>query len=512
MREHWKKIVIVALVVLVVGVPFVLQPARPAEDRVSGSERLIIYSPHNEQIRYEFSRAFNEWRIANDKSPVRFDWRAGGGTGDLVRMVRSQLEARARAGREDEGIEADLFFGGGDFEHNRLARGITITRDGERLDIPATVPVDIPEDLLNEVFPQPTLGGNRLYHPGQRWVGVVVSSFGIVYNRDVLEMLDLPEPETWADMKGPEYFGRIALADPGHSGAIAATYHIIVQRHGWDEGWRLLRQIFANARYFTASSSQVPVDVSAGDAAAGMCIDFYGRYQAGAVGGNRVGYVDPQHMTATTPDPIAILRGAPNQELAREFVLWLLSRQAQRIWQRSVGSPDGPERFELRRQPIRRDLYQDPEEKRYWTDPEVDPFATAQPLPEAMPDFYMMIAPVAQAIAIDIHANAAAAWRAINEIPEDDPRRAEMVELFERMPPELRVNWPDEDLAASWREALEDRGHPRHEEAVEALSAFGERLTNDYVRNRHNLQRARLDWTRFFRENYRQVVAISRRR
>src|SRR5690606_24705363 len=123
-----------------------------------------------------------------------------------------------------------------------------------------------------------------------------------------------------------------------HSGSIAAAYNAIVMRLGWEEGWQTLRRIYANARYFTASATKVPVDVGSGEAAAGMCIDFYGRFQAGAVsaagGGSRVGYVDPPFMTAINADPISIMRGTANRELANEFVVWLLSVQGQRLWQR----------------------------------------------------------------------------------------------------------------------------------------------------------------------------------
>src|SRR5690606_9298033 len=98
-----------------------------------------------------------------------------------------------------------------------------------------------------------------------------------------------------------------------------------------------MRRIYANARYFTASAGKVPVDVSAGEAAAGMCIDFFGRYQAGAIGGDRVGYVDPAFMTAVTADPISILRGAPNETIAHEFVRWLITPPAQRLWQARLG-------------------------------------------------------------------------------------------------------------------------------------------------------------------------------
>ena len=49
---------------------------------------------------------------------------------------------------------------------------------------------------------------------------------------------------------------------------------------GWIDGVRLMQRIGANARYFTDTSTKIPVDVSMGNAAAGLAIDFYGRYQS----------------------------------------------------------------------------------------------------------------------------------------------------------------------------------------------------------------------------------------
>ncbi|MEX0654798.1 MAG: extracellular solute-binding protein [Phycisphaeraceae bacterium] len=518
MREHLSKFVIVALLALVVGIPFALRPgtAEPGDDvdPTADPQRLIVISPHNEQIRFEFARAFNAWRAEQGLPPVRFDWRSGGGTSDLRRMVLSQFEAAAIEGREKQGIGADLFFGGGDFEHNMLANGIRLTRDGDEVSLPVTVPIDLPAGMLEDVYPDPHIGSERLYHPERYWVGPVVSSFGIVYNRDLLTMLDLDEPTTWADMADPRYSGWIALADPGHSGSIAATYNVILRREGWTEGWGLLRRVFANARYFTSSAGKVPTDVSAGEAAAGMCIDFYGRFQVGAINqfshGDRLGYVDPPYQTATTADPVSILRGAPHHELAQQFVTWLLTREAQRLWQRELGTPDGPTRFELRRQPARRDIYT-AEETAYWTDPEVNPFATARRMPDAVPDYYMMVAPIAHAIAIDIHDDLVAAWRAIQRTPDDHPNKPAMLELFDRMPEELTPQWPDAELARIWPEAIDDEAHPRHAEAVAVLEAFDEHLGDQYLgsANADRLIDHRLGWTIQFRENYREIVRLA---
>lgn len=509
-KEHLSKIIIVALLVAVVGVPFLLRPASVASD-ANVSEKLIIITPHNEQIRYEIETAFNAWRVEQQMQPIAFDWRAMGGTADLRKIVLSRFEAAANEWAEEQGIGIDLFFGGGDFEHNKLAQGVAIERNGERVRIPASVPASLPEGLLEQAFEQPTIGGERLYHPERYWVGVVVSSFGIVYNRDLVRMLELPaEPTTWADLASPRYRGWVALADPGHSGSIAATYNAILRRQGWHEGWRTLRRTFANSRYFTSSSSKVPVDVSAGEAAAGMCIDFYGRFQAGAIGGNRVGYVDPPFMTATTADPISVLRGAPHRELAEQFVAWLLSKEAQALWQRKKGEVGGPRKFELRRQPARRDLYDDADEVAKWTDPQVNPFAMSRPLPEAMPDYYPMVAPVAHAMAIDIHDDLVAAWQAIQRMPMDDPRRAQMEALFDEMPEELTIRWPDDELARLWLAAVETPGHPRGADAAKVLEGFAAGLAGSYYSKNaaDRLASDRLKWTQFFRKRYREIVAM----
>lgn len=510
MREHAGKLVILGLLALIVGLPLLLQrtPEESAAVVEAHTPRLIIITPHNEQIRHEFGRAFNLWRASQNLPHVEFDWRSMGGGSDLRKIVLSQLEAAARQGREDQGFGVDLFFGGGDYEHNQLVRGVRIERDGEMISIPATVQPDLPPGLLEAAFPEATIGGERLYHPDGYWIGVVLSSFGIVYNRDVLDVLDLPEPVTWVDLTDPGYASWLALADPAHSGSVSATMHAVVRRQGWHEGWRTMREIFANARYFTSSASKVPVDVSAGEAAAGMCIDFYGRFQAGAVGGERVGYVDPPFATAITADPISLLRGAPNRDLAEQFIAWLLTHDAQALWQRKIGSPGGPERFELRRLPARQDVYT-AAETAHWTDPQVNPFKTAAPVPAGMPDVYLMIAPVAHAMAIDIHDDLVTAWRTIQHVPHDHPLRKMMLVEFHRMPPELTLAWP-ETLRQSWRDAVASPEHPQHEQAVATLRDFGQSLAQNFYgsANPQRLQEARIRWTYFFRDQYAKVVAM----
>jgi ABC-type glycerol-3-phosphate transport system substrate-binding protein len=130
---------------------------------------------------------------------------------------------------------------------------------------------------------------------------------------------------------------------------------------GWKMGLALIQRISANARYFSDTSTKIPLDVLRGDAAAGMCIDFYGRAAEESVrrsdGSSRVGFVMPVGGTSISVDPIALMRGAPDPELATAFIEFVLGENGQKLWTYRPGSPGGPDRHALRRLPVRRDLY-----------------------------------------------------------------------------------------------------------------------------------------------------------
>lgn len=524
MQEHFPKFIIIGLLIAIIGVPILLRPADGNDADSADAQRLVVYTPHNEQIRHEVETAYNNWRADNDMAPVVFDWRTPGGTSDIRKGIISQFGARIKNDESlDRGIGVDLFFGGGAYDHNIIAEGID-KKFRLALD-PQIDPV-----LFKQAFPNDTIGGEPLYNrrtfveDGETveiiaWTGVTLSSFGIVYNNDSLKQLGIAQPQTWRDLGDPQLLGWVALADPGHSSSIAATFETILRREGWGQGWRTLRRVYANARYFATSSDRVPVDVSRGDAAVGMCIDFYGRYQAGAIGKDRVGYVDPiendQSMTATTADPITLLRGAPNPDLARDFIAWLLTPDAQVLWQRAKSdTADGlvrPDRYELRRQPIRADLYTD-EQRASWVDQQLNPFPTAVPFPEGTPGYFSLVAPITRAMAAEIHHDIRKAWVALNDAKEaGHPNLAEMETLFYAMPPELTIAWPDKPLEQDWRKIHYDPEHPRYQEVVDTLVAFKDQLRKLYSKeNPELIESNRIKWREFFQANYAEVVRLGK--
>jgi len=461
-------LLVLGVLIAVVAVPFALKPKKSL--LAQADDTLVIISPHNEAIRYEFTRAFGEYYKAKTGRTVRLDWRIVGGTSEIARYLQGEYynafqrewtasgkpwtgeiatsyangslkadaPAEARAARaaflaSGAGIGIDLFFGGGAFDFISQAKAGTLVDSG----ILAAHP-DWFAGGADASIP-PSVSGEPYYDPSGRWIGTCLSAFGICYNTDSLQRLGVTElPANWIDLADPRFFRQVALADPTKSGSIAKAFEMVIQQQmqqvvgpdpsaatdpmlseGWSRGLQLLLKASANSRYFADAAPKVPLDVSLGDAAIGMCIDFYGRFQSESVKigdrPSRLKFFTPLGGSSIGVDPIGLLRGAPHPEIAREFIAFVLSVEGQKLWNFKVGTPGGPTHYALRRLPIRRELYS-PGFTAFRSDPDTFPYEEAKsftyheawtgPLFSAL-RFIMRVS------CIDSHDEQAAAWRAL---------------------------------------------------------------------------------------------------
>ncbi len=485
-----KRLLILLALVVIVALPFALRPKqRPPEH---ADDTLVIITPHNEAIRHEFGLGFQKWYRQRTGRSVTIDWRVVGGTSDITRYLAAEYEAAFRnhwtkalhqswnAAIESSfasprppselgavGLKAreaflasnvscgiDLFFGGGSYDFDLQAAAGRI--------VPMRVMAAHPEWFRADVIPQ-TFAGEEYWDPQGRWVGNVLSNYGILFNRDALARLGIDHsPRQWSDLADPRYAGELALADPTKSSSIAKAFENLIQqqmqqrlaalqaaepatgarapkdveaqaiREGWLSAMSLLQAIGANARYFTDSSQKPPIDVGQGDCAAGICIDFYGRSQEEATerresGETRLGFATPRGGTVSSVDPIAILRGAPHRDVAEAFIEYTLTMEGQKLWNFRVGPPDGPQRFALRRLPVRRDFYAHDEWRPLRSDPEANPYGDTEQLisrPEWTGGLFREMAFVVRIMVMDTHDDLAEAWRAINRAPAPARQRA----------------------------------------------------------------------------------------
>jgi iron(III) transport system substrate-binding protein len=449
---------------------------RPRSDMVAGAtERtLVIITPHNEAIRYEFGRAFAAHYHAQTGQRVRVDWRTPGGTSEIARYVASEYlaafqyywtqtlkrpwsgtierafanpktilddtpgddtpEQQARRAFLDSNVSArlDLFFGGGVFDFESQATAGYIVDGGF---------VAAHPELFNDgVIPQ-RVSGEPYWDPRGRWVGTVVSSFGICYNSDALKRLGITQPPgRWEDLADPRYFHQIALANPTQSSSVNKSFEMVIQeqmqrihrenalvtpdesqaiRDGWARAMQWLMKIGANARYFTDASTKISLDVGTGEAAAGMTIDFYGRFQSEAMrradGSSPMHYVDVIGGSSVGVDPIGMFRGAPSPDMGREFTEFVMSVEGQKLWNWKPGTPDGPQHYALRRLPVLPSLYA-AQFQPLRSDPEVNPYEIAKTFTyheKWSSPLFRSIAFVFRVMCIDPHDELATAWRAL---------------------------------------------------------------------------------------------------
>ena len=378
-----------AVPILLIILPLLLRPS--ADWSPDAPERLVVITPNSEQIKYEFEHAFRKWYKEHRGRDIMFDWRSPGGTSDIVRYINDRFEAEFRLYALEKGLEwdrdtaaafknskltaddhparklllesdigigIDLFFGGGTYDQAKFAS------IGYAVD--AGVKDRHPDWFTDDVIPM-NFAGEQIYDPQGRYYGYCLSSFGIAYNFRRIRELGIEPPQNWTDLTDPAYFGTLVLADPTKSGSITKCYEMIIQQamaelgpeQGWLEGFRRIKLLTANARSIADSAGKVVRDVSSGEAAAGVCIDFYGFSEAEwsrqRTGEPSMTYVMPRGGTAVTADPIQLLRGAPNPDAAKDFIDFLLSKEGAAIWLLKPGTPGGPEKYVQLRPTVRKD-------------------------------------------------------------------------------------------------------------------------------------------------------------
>ena len=477
-----KRAIILLVLAATIALPFLLRPKKPAAVRADVT--LVIITPHNEAIRYEFGLGFQRWYRQQTGKTVFVDWRVIGGTSEITRYLDGEYTAsfqnywthtlkrawsnevtnafanpRVQPGlspAKDTPAEAarraflasdvdcgiDLFFGGGTYDFEKQAQA------GHLID--CGVLERHPEWFTESVIPR-FYAGEAYWDKQGLWVGTVLSNYGILYSKESLARLGIQEPPTqWADLQDPRLRGEVALADPTKSSSMAKAFENVIQQQmqerlldlmvaadrisgldektavakavheGWIEGLRHVQLISANARYFTDSSQKVPIDVADGNCAAGMCIDFYGREQAEAErrrgGSDRLVFVAPAGGTVSSVDPIALMRGAKNRAVALAFIDWVLSLDAQKLWNFKPGTPGGPEQYNLRRMPVRRDFYAQEDWKKFRSDPGVSPFAEKNQLiyhEEWTGGLFRELSFIIRVMCQDDQPELVAAWRAI---------------------------------------------------------------------------------------------------
>ncbi|MFH1377538.1 MAG: extracellular solute-binding protein [Planctomycetota bacterium] len=321
MTRFLMTVTIVALFLMVAG-------CQCGSENASGKsnnavDTLTLLSPHSDIVQDEFEIAFKAYYRQKTGRDVEMHWLdVGGGSSDILRWIRSEFA------NKPNGINVDILFGGGTDPFIEL--------DKEEFLAVHALPQEIDSALARDI------GGIPLRNEKGSWYAATMSAFGIMYNKVRLNQQKVPEPKKWSDLADPRYVKLCGSADPSKSGSMHMAYEIILQAYGWENGWKILVPYGANVTTFTEGASTTVNNVAQGVVGLAPAIDYYAWQQIRALGSDNIGFVLPEDAAVVNGDAIAILKGAPNNQLAGLFIDFVLSEAGQKIFYYKQGAPGGP--------------------------------------------------------------------------------------------------------------------------------------------------------------------------
>lgn len=291
-------------------------PAAPAPPE-RPPRSLTILSPHNAQIRETFARGFANAMFRQRGDRVTIQWVARG-TPECLAYAADAAAAQS----SEYGPRPDVLFGGGIDDHEWLTE-----RDLSR-------PISIEKELAR--IPA-EVGGIPTRDTAGRWFATGLSTFGLFVNERDAQRRGIAAPKTWEDLADARFEGWLGIADPSASGSHRQCMVMIVQAHGWEQGWGIILRALANSRALVESSSAALQQTRNGVFLASFAVNFDG-LRVEIESGGSAAYLNPVGATAITPDVISVLRTATDFALAEEFVRYSLGDEGQKLW---GARPDG---------------------------------------------------------------------------------------------------------------------------------------------------------------------------
>ncbi|MGB9367297.1 MAG: extracellular solute-binding protein [Xanthobacteraceae bacterium] len=152
--------------------------------------------------------------------------------------------------------------------------------------------------------------------PDDHWIGSNVHILVILQNTKLLPEDD--GPKGWADLMDAKWKGKVAFTDPANSGSAYSNLTMLAELWGPGEaGWEKVAQLLANTRVLNRSSL-VFQGVGNGEFPLGMSLEYAG-YQWSS-NGAPVKVIYPADGTIAQMEGVAIIKGGPNTENAKQFV------------------------------------------------------------------------------------------------------------------------------------------------------------------------------------------------
>lgn len=269
------------LAVFAILVITLLYSCRPG---TTGNHRLLIYTPHGQDLLRDFVARYKE--------------RYPGADVQFLDMGSREILERVRVERNRP--QADLWWGAAH----------------------TTFQTAVDENLLAQYHPTwadkvPATSRDEK----DRWYGTYETPQVIVYNSDAVSAADAPRD--WDDVLDPKWRDKVLIRNPNPSDTMRAIFGAMIWRFykdtgSPDKGYDWLRRLDANVHEYTADGTLLMQKIARREGLLSLWdmpdVRLYKEQK-----GLPVSYMVPASGTPVVTDGIAIVRGAPHEEEARRF-------------------------------------------------------------------------------------------------------------------------------------------------------------------------------------------------
>lgn len=223
------------------------------------------------------------------------------GTGSTLAKIKA----------ETNNPQADVWYGG--------------TFDGHSQAAEMDLLVPYKSKYLDDVIPEFKDPGKR---KGNYSSVVYMGVLGFGVNTDRLKELGIKEvPKCWKDLIKPEFKQEIQVADAQSSGTAYTALATFVQLWGEEKAFEYMKELHKNISQYTKSGTAPSKNIARNETTIG--IGFLQNYSFEREKGAPIEVIVPCEGTGYELGGVSIIKGARNEDNAKLFVDWVMSKEAQ---------------------------------------------------------------------------------------------------------------------------------------------------------------------------------------
>jgi iron(III) transport system substrate-binding protein len=249
-------------------------------------------------------------------------------------VVEKQAQILAEQFEKDTGIHVNFV---------RMSGGETLSRiraekDAPKADVWYGGSADSYIVAANEGLLEKYVSPNAEKIPAQfkdkdgYWTGVYQGYLGFVCDGRFFEENNMELPKKWDDLLDPRLQGQIIVSNPGSASTGYVLVSALTQMWGEEKAMDYFAKLNKQVKQYTKAGAAPARSAALGECAVGITYIHNG-IRLLKEGYDNVKLSVPEDGTAYELGAVGIIKGAPNEEGAKKFVDWCLTKETQEIGQ-----------------------------------------------------------------------------------------------------------------------------------------------------------------------------------